>query len=560
MFKTDQSKIEAKWLILFFGLVFLLSLFLYHNNLSAYFVSDDFDWLYNTYQRNPLTFFLTNSTGQLGSGSYGPIVSLVYYFSYQLGQLNPLPYHLFSFLFHFGNIILIYFLAKHFFGQKTGLIASLLFAVYFNNAEAVSWIAAIPHVSATFFYLLVVYCWLKFINQNHLRFLFLSLAFFGSALLAKEIVITLPFIILILYFWEAKNSNLFIRPKKVVFTWIGFWLILVLYLLVRYSITGILFGYYGRTQFNFDWLQYLKNLLALVFTFGSTNILRFKLLGLVNNHLSFAVLGSLVSLVLVFLICKKRIFPLVIFLLLFGFSLLPYITLPINPLTNEAERYLYLPVILLIIVFSWLLFLVKKILPRLFWFSFLFLLLVSGVLLYEKNQDWCLSSQIAQKIIADFASQVDLKQNNEQVVFIYLPDNLNGAQIFRNAIVEAIKLNYPNYSFSAKVLPVYIMLSPANWQQPLFSWKNDGVNRILGKTVNGQRIVTGFDRREDNDIIFELWGYDYKYYITDKIFIQLKDGLIESNQQKKTYFFYFDSGGLKLLDDNLFKSDTGGQA
>jgi hypothetical protein len=149
--KLPQTKIR---ITLFFVLLLVLTFALYYQALQAFFVSDDFEWLAVSIHRNPLNFFVTNYAGSNQGGSYGPLVNLAYYFNYHLGQLTTLPYHLFSLFFHFGNIVLLYLVTRKLLGSKVALVASLLFTVYFNNAEAVAWIAAIPHLLATFFFLL----------------------------------------------------------------------------------------------------------------------------------------------------------------------------------------------------------------------------------------------------------------------------------------------------------------------------------------------------------------------------------------------------------------------
>ncbi|MFA6410183.1 MAG: glycosyltransferase family 39 protein [Candidatus Buchananbacteria bacterium] len=540
----ESKKVTA----IFFLFLIALTFFLYWPNLSAYFVSDDFEWIYASYNKNPLTFFVTNSFGQTGFGNYGPLVNLAYYFSYQLGRLNPLPYHLFSLFFHLGNLALIYFITKHFFSKKPAMLAALGFAVYFNNAEAVAWIAAIPHVMATFFYLLSVFFWLKFFQTNkNILYLFSLLAFiFG--LLTKEIIITLPIIILILSLIQSQSKNIRLSAKKIFF-WLSYFLVLALYLFYRQKITGVMFGYYGRSHFDYSLIEYLKNVFSLLVSLVSSGQFRSKLIALFSNHLVFAAIGFVASFCLALLFLGKKNLKLFFaFIVIFGAVLLPYISLLMNPLNNEGERYLYLPAI---VVFIFLALALTKIKTKIIWFLLplvTVLFFTSGYLLLAKNNTWQLSGTIAKQIVSNFSGVVDLNQKDKEIYFLYLPDNLNGTQVFRNSIKQAIKLNYPDYDLKITVLSVYIMLDQNNWQQPLFAWKNYKTNKILGKTISGQKIITGFDRRESDDLIFELWGYDYKYFYTDSIFIEFKDSLIWRLQKEKVYLLYFDQGRLKLLD------------
>ncbi|MFA5022231.1 MAG: glycosyltransferase family 39 protein [Patescibacteria group bacterium] len=539
---------SKKITVIFFLFLALLTVLLYWSNLTAYFASDDFDWINSSINRNPLTFFITNFAGQIGSGNYGPIINLIYYFSYSIGGLNPLPYHLFSLFFHLGNILLIYFLARQFFSQKSALLASLFFAVYFNNAEAVDWVAAIPHVSATFFYLLAIILWLKFLAVKKWHLYLISLISFLAALFCKEIAISLPAIMIILFFVKRPIKDY----KKLLVYILPFLVTFYGYLQLRLYTTGVLVGYYGKKNLTFEPKRLVKNVLEFLSAFVSSGDFRIYLFHLIENRALFISIGLAVLVLIIIILGRKKLLPLICWALIFGCISFPYLNLRLNPLSNEGERYLYLPQIVVFVALgnlAWWLFKKWRLALSL---GLLVVIITSSFILYQKNQVWVLGSKIAQKIIVDFGQIVDTTKQ-QGVVFLYLPDNINGAQIFRNAIREAINFNYPTYRLSAIVLPIYVRLTPQNWQNHMFDWANHGQGKILGQAVDNKKIILGFDRRESDDYIFELWGYDYQYYITNKIYFAPKPILADSMKKDKIYFLYYDQGGLKQLDTSVFQ-------
>lgn len=540
--------LRSNKIIIFFIFLALLTFFLYFSNLTAHFVSDDFGWIITSQNRNPLTFFVASSQSQTNSGNYSPLINLIFYFSFYLSGLNPLFYHLISLLFHFGNIILLYFITKKLISKKVALLACLIFSVYFNNSEAVAWIAAISHVVSTFFYLLSVFLCFKFLEHRKLSFYFISLISFFLALLAKEIAISLPFVIAIIYFIQKMRGKIKDSRNDFLFYWFFYLGILFFYLFLRYYNTGIIFGYYSQNSFDLNLSQYFRNFFIFFVSFFSTNQWRVGLLALIKNHFKEIYLTCLFFGIFLGVVLQKSFFTFAVKVLLFSATLSPYLFLSMNPLNNEGERYLYLPVIVLLVFLASSLVKLKERFPKLILLVIILGVFGSAYLLYEKNKVWRQSGEISEKIITDFSLQVDLTKKNEGVVFLYLPDNLSGAQIFRNAIREAIKFNYPNYQLDAIVLPVSIILSPANWQNHLLTWENLGSNKFSGKTDKGQKLITGMGQGESDDLIFRLEGYDDDYFISNTIYFEIKDSLAKSMKEKKIYFLYFNEGGLKNLE------------
>ncbi|MFH1565144.1 MAG: hypothetical protein ABIC82_04850 [bacterium] len=555
IFKKLKQKKQIE--LCFFVFLIILIFFLYRQNLKTFFVSDDFDWITASRNRNIFSFFITNYAGKIGGGNYCPMVNLIYFLANKIGGLDPFFYHIFSLFFHIGNAILVYIIAKHFFEKKTAIFSSLFFAVYFNHSEAVAWVSAIPHLGACFFYLLSVWLWIKYRTKKSILYIIASLISFLGALLFKEIALTFPAVLVILHTIEKerdKKNGFIPKSKNIIKNNLNFLICLLFYLLIsaaylimRYNTTGVIWGYYGNKSFVFNLKFYIQNGVKYFISFFSTNLFRVNLKIFALNHirLTIAIITAFLFGLGIWLKKYFKFYFLSIILFLTVSAI--YLPLLMNPLNNEGERYLYLPNVLFCIFAAFLLVKLLKKYPKILLSVVVLITLYSSYILYKKNQIWNLSGQVSKKIIADFAEVVDMNKSGEKIIFLYLPDNIDGAQIFRNAIKEGISLYYPNYNLDAEVLPIYIMLQKNNWNKNLFAWKSGGENRILGKTFNQEKIITGYDRRENDNFIFELWGYDYNYSNTDTVFIKIKNNFWETTQNQKTYFLYFNKGGLQKM-------------
>ena len=97
---------------------------------------------------------------------------------------------------------------------------------------------------ATLFYLLSLLAYETFTRTNRGRSLLSSLALFCVALLAKEAVICLPLVVIVLGAYTARErrgemTSLVLRPAA------AFFVVLMLYVAARTSMLGTLVGGYG---------------------------------------------------------------------------------------------------------------------------------------------------------------------------------------------------------------------------------------------------------------------------------------------------------------------------
>lgn len=123
--------------------------------------------------------------------------------------MEPMGHHLVSLLIHLVNVLLLYVI----FWKTTGArwrstAVAALFAVHPLHVESVAWIAERKDVlSATFWLLaMIIYSW--YARRPGIGRYLLLTALFVLGLMTKPMLITLPFILLLMDFWPLRRWNL----------------------------------------------------------------------------------------------------------------------------------------------------------------------------------------------------------------------------------------------------------------------------------------------------------------------------------------------------------------
>ena len=73
------------------------------------------------------------------------------------------------------------------------------------HVESVAWAAERKDVLSTFFWLLSLLAYVQFARRRSVLFYLLSLIFFAGGLMSKPMVVTLPFVLLLLDLWPLNR-------------------------------------------------------------------------------------------------------------------------------------------------------------------------------------------------------------------------------------------------------------------------------------------------------------------------------------------------------------------
>ena len=131
-----------------------------------------------------------------------PLTWLSHMLDCQLYGLNPSGHHLTNLVFHIASTLLLFLVLERMTGAlwRSAFVAAL-FALHPLHVESVAWAAERKDVLSTFFWMLTMWAYIRYIERPRLNRYLLALLFFALGLLSKPMLVTLPFVLLLLDYW-----------------------------------------------------------------------------------------------------------------------------------------------------------------------------------------------------------------------------------------------------------------------------------------------------------------------------------------------------------------------
>ncbi len=130
----------------------------------------------------------------------------------QLFGPNAGRIHLINLLLHIANTLLLFIVLKKMTGAlwQSAFVAAL-FALHPLHVESVAWIAERKDVLSTFFWLLAMLAYAQYVKKPDAARYLLVLLIFALGLMAKPMLVTLPFVLLLLDYWPLERIGRFSR-------------------------------------------------------------------------------------------------------------------------------------------------------------------------------------------------------------------------------------------------------------------------------------------------------------------------------------------------------------
>ncbi len=136
------------------------------------------------------------------AGNWHPLTWLSHLLDVSLFGLNPRGHHVVNIGLHAGNAVLLFLGLRAMTGAlwRSALVAAL-FAVHPLHVESVAWVAERKDVLSTFFWLLATAAYVWYVRRRSLGRYLAVVGAFALGLLAKPMLVTLPFVFLVLDYW-----------------------------------------------------------------------------------------------------------------------------------------------------------------------------------------------------------------------------------------------------------------------------------------------------------------------------------------------------------------------
>ena len=352
------------------ALLLLLAVLPYANTLASSFVYDDYPQLVENpyvrslrYLRQIFGTTVWSFQGPQGTTNYyRPLMTFGYLVCYQIFGPLPFGFHLANLLLHAAVVCLLFGVTRRLFGDSLlAFLAAGLFALHPVHTESVAWIAAIPDIELTFFYLLTFWFFLRAGEIRGARALALRAAMAGSfllALLSKEPAMTLaPLATLYEHFYRDDRAQTSAAAKLSLYG--PLWLLAGAYLVFRAHFLGGLAPVLQRP--GLGWFATGLSAVALVGQYlgkllWPAHLCAFHVFHASTSPADPRVLAGLAALLLcaaLFVLLFRRARPASFALLWLLVTLAPVLNARWMAANVLAERYLYLPSVGFCWVVAW---------------------------------------------------------------------------------------------------------------------------------------------------------------------------------------------------------------
>jgi protein O-mannosyl-transferase len=138
-----------------------------------------------------------------------PLTWISHILDFQFYGMNAGGHHLSNLLFHIVNTLILFLVINRMTGYfwQSAFIAAL-FALHPLHVESVAWISERKDVLSTFFWLLTMLVYTHYAKRPGLSRYFWVLLFFVLGLMAKPMLVTLPFVLLLMDYWPLGRLQL----------------------------------------------------------------------------------------------------------------------------------------------------------------------------------------------------------------------------------------------------------------------------------------------------------------------------------------------------------------
>ena len=138
--------------------------------------------------------------------NWHPITWLSHMLDYELYGSNPMGHHWTNLQIHAANTILLFLV----FNWMTGAlwqssVVAALFALHPLHVESVAWVAERKDVLSAFFWILSMWAYVRYVRRPVASRYLLLIFFYILGLMAKPMLVTLPFVLLLLDFWPLSR-------------------------------------------------------------------------------------------------------------------------------------------------------------------------------------------------------------------------------------------------------------------------------------------------------------------------------------------------------------------
>ncbi|MFC1857526.1 tetratricopeptide repeat protein [Thermodesulfobacteriota bacterium] len=144
-----------------------------------------------------------------------PLTWLSHMLDCHLFGLDAGAHHLTNLIFHIANSLLLFFMLRKATGDVwPSAFVAALFALHPMNVDTVAWVTERKNVLSTFFWMIVLLFYIHYARCPSFYRYILAFLCFVAGLMTKPMLVTLPFVLLLMDYWPLDRFGL-TRPSSV---------------------------------------------------------------------------------------------------------------------------------------------------------------------------------------------------------------------------------------------------------------------------------------------------------------------------------------------------------
>ena len=148
------------------------------------------------------------------AANWHPLTWISHMVDWSMFGPKPMGPHVVNILFHAANAILLFLVLLRMTGCRwRSAFVAALFAVHPLHVESVAWVVERKDVLSTFFWMLTILAYLRYVEKpGIIRYIPILLAF-ALGLMAKPMLVTLPLVLLMLDYWPLRRFRFSPSPQ-----------------------------------------------------------------------------------------------------------------------------------------------------------------------------------------------------------------------------------------------------------------------------------------------------------------------------------------------------------
>src|SRR5215471_5114805 len=139
-------------------------------------------------------------------GNWHPLTTISHMLDCQLYGMDPAGHHFTNVLFHTIAVVLLFLVMQQMTGSLWGsAFVAALFAIHPLHVESVAWVSERKDVLSAVFFMLTLGAYASYVRARSVTSYLLLLRLFALGLMSKPMLVSVPFVLLLLDYWPLRR-------------------------------------------------------------------------------------------------------------------------------------------------------------------------------------------------------------------------------------------------------------------------------------------------------------------------------------------------------------------